>query len=67
MRRRNWRIVIMGLVLIALAGGFYVFMLSIASQSTDPVALMETVGMVANVVIGGSLAIIVLGLVGKKV
>jgi hypothetical protein len=67
MRRRNWRLVISGLVLVALAGGFYVFMLSIASRSTDPAALMQTVGTVSGVVLGLGLAIILLGLIGKKV
>ena len=67
MRRRNWRIIIVGFVLIALALGFYFFMLSIASQSTDPVALMQTVGAVAGAAVGISLVMILIGLIGKKV
>ena len=67
MRRRNWRAVISGLVLILLALGFYFFMLSIASTSTDPATLMRTVGMVSGVVVGVSLVMILLGLIGKKV
>lgn len=67
MRRRNWRVAITGFVLILLALGFYFFMLSIASTSTDPATLMRTVGMVSGVVVGVSLVMILLGLIGKKV
>ena len=66
MRRRNMRVVVVGAVLIVLAVGFYLFMLSIASKSTDPKALMETVGTVSGVVIGISVAMIIAGLIGKK-
>ena len=67
MRQKNWRVVIVGLVLIGLALGFYFFMLSIASTSTDPVVLMQTVGTVTGTVTGISLAMIIVGLIGKKV
>jgi TRAP-type mannitol/chloroaromatic compound transport system permease large subunit len=66
MRRKNWRIVIVGAVLIVLAIAFYLFMLSIASKSNDPKALMQTVGQVAGVVCGLSIAMIIVGLIGKK-
>ena len=66
MRRRNWRVIMTGFVLIVLALGFYLFMLSIAAQSTDPVALMQTVGGVSGAAIGISLVMIILGLIGKK-
>jgi hypothetical protein len=66
MRRRNWRIVIVGFLLIALALGFYFFMLSIASTSNDPAALMQTVGSVSGAVAGISLVMILLGLIGRK-
>ena len=67
MRRKNWRIVIVGLVLIVIALGFYFFMLSIAAKSNDPAGLMQTVGTVAGVVGGLSLVMIIVGLIGKKV
>jgi type VI protein secretion system component VasF len=67
MRRKNWRVVIVGFVLAVLAVAFYFYMLSIASRSNDPVALMKTVGAVAGVVCGLSLVMIILGLIGKKV
>jgi hypothetical protein len=67
MRRRNWRPVIAGILLIVLAVGFYLFMLSISSQSNDPVAMLQTVGTVSGTLIGISLAMIIVGLIGKKV
>ena len=67
MRRKNWRIVIAGLVLIVFALMFFFFMLSVASKSTDPVALMRTVGTVAGAVGGISLVLIIIGLIGRKV
>jgi hypothetical protein len=66
MRIKNWRIVIVGSVLIVIAAAFYLFMLSIASKSNDPAALMQTVGTVSGVVGGLSLAMIIIGLIGKK-
>ena len=67
MRRKNWRIVIVGFVLIIIAVAFYFFMLSNASKSNDPAALMQTVGQVAGAVGGLSLVMIIIGLFGKKV
>jgi hypothetical protein len=67
MRRKNWRIVIVGLILILLSLVFFSFMLSFASQSNDPVALMQTVGTVAGAVGGISLVMIIIGMVGKRV
>ena len=67
MRRKNWRIVIVGFVLIVIAVAFYFFMLSMASKSNDPKALMQTVGEVAGGVGGLSVVMIIIGLIGKKV
>ena len=67
MRRRNWRIVIAGLFLIVIALLFVFFMLSVASKSNDPVALMQTVGTVVGAVGGISLVMIIIGLIGKRV
>ena len=66
MRRRNWRMVIVAVVLMILAVGFFFFMLSVASKSTDPAALMQTVGTVSGAVGGLSLVLIVIGLIGRK-
>lgn len=67
MRRKNWRIVIVGLVLVVLALVFFFFMLSIASKSNDPAALMQTAGAVAGAVGSISLVMIIIGLIGKRV
>jgi hypothetical protein len=66
MRRRNWRAIIAGFVLIALALGFFFFMLTIASSSTDSAELMRTVGGVSGAAIGISVVMILVGLIGKK-
>ena len=67
MRQRNWRVIFTGVLLSILAAGFFFFMLTVASQSTDPVEFMKTVGTVSGVLAGISVVMIILGLVGKKV
>ncbi len=66
MRRTNWRAIVTGFFLIAISIGFYVFMLSVAPSSNDPVAMMKTVGTVSGVLIGVSVFLVVIGLAGKK-
>jgi len=66
MRRRNWRLVIVGAVLIITAAGFFAGMLTIAPKSSDPAALMQTVGQVSGVVCGLALVMILFGLLGTK-
>ena len=66
MRKRNWRLVIFGVLLIGLAVGFFFVMQSMALQSLDPVELMKTAGQVTGVVTGTSLMLIIIGLIGKK-
>ena len=66
MRKRNWRLIVVGFVLGLLALGFFVFMLSMMSRSNDPAALLQTVGAVSGGVGGISLVMIVFGLIGKK-
>lgn len=56
-----------GFIFSAIAIGFYIFMQSIAPSSTDPVALMQTAGGGAGVVIGISFVMVIFGLIGKKV
>ena len=53
-------------VLIAMAFGYYFVMLMFAPQSTDPVEMIKVVGQVSGAMIGISLVMIVLGLIGKK-
>lgn len=66
MRRRNWRLVIVGLLMVVLAGGFALFMMSIAGKSNDPVALMRTVGQVSGVVGALGLVMALFGFVGRR-
>ena len=66
MRRRNWRLILVGCGLAILAVGFFFFMMTTAPKSNDPAALMQTVGTVSGVVGGISLVMIIVGLIGKK-
>ena len=67
MRRKNLRLVMTGSALFVMAIAFFLFMLSIASRSNNPVELMRTVGSVSGVVGGLAVAMIVIGGIGKKV
>jgi hypothetical protein len=67
MRRRNWRVVTTGFLLIAFAVGFFFFMSLMAPQSTDPAEFMRLVGQISGAAIGISIVMIILGLIGKKV
>lgn len=66
MKATNWRFVIVGGVMIGLAIVFFIVMGSMASQSTDPKALMSTVGQVSGVVTALGITLGVLGFMGKK-
>ena len=66
MRRTNWRIAIVGLILIIGAVAFFLGMETMAPKSNDPVAMMRTVGQVAGVGGGVGLAMLAVGLVGRR-
>lgn len=66
MRKRNWRLIAVGAVLLALAVLFFLSMRDMTPWSNNPVALMRTVGEVSGAVGGISLVMIVLGLIGRK-
>jgi len=67
MRQRNWRLIIVGLVLLAVAVGFFLFaQTDMAPKSNDPVAMMRTVGQVSGGVGGISIIMIIFGLIGRK-
>jgi hypothetical protein len=66
MRQKNWRLVVVGLVLVAAAIGFFLFMMGMAPRSNDPQALMQTVGQVSGAVGAIGLVMFLFGLVGKK-
>jgi len=65
-RRRNWRVVVVGLSVLVLAAGFFLGMTTIAPRSNDPVALMRTVGQVSGVGVVLGLLMIVVGAIGRK-
>jgi len=67
MRRKNPRLAAAGAALLAMAAAFFLFMLSIASRSNDPVALMQTVGQVSGFCGGLGIALIAIGRIGTKV
>jgi hypothetical protein len=66
MRRRNWRVVSAGVLLMILAGAFFFIMAANAGISTDPQELMRLSGKYTGIVIGVSVAMIIFGLIGKK-
>ena len=66
-RQPNKRVAITGAVLVAAAVAFFLYMMSIASKSNDPKALMETVGQVSGVAGAIGVVMFVLGLRGKNV
>src|SRR5262245_27939054 len=60
MRKKNPRLVMVGFVMLAMAAAFFLFMLTLAGRSTDPAAMMSTVGTVSGVVTGIGLWLIAL-------
>ena len=66
MRKRNWRLIIVGLVLIVAAAGLLIFMMGMAPKSNDPKAMLETVGQVSGAVSGIAVVMILFGLIGRK-
>lgn len=66
MKATNWRFVIVGGVMVGLAVVFFIVMGAMAPQSTDPAALMSTVGSVSGVVAALGITVGVLGFLGKK-
>ena len=66
MRKTNWRLVIVGGVLVLLAFGFFIFMAGIAGRSNDPATLMQTVGTVSGVVGAISAVMAIVGLLGRR-
>lgn len=66
MRKRNWRLIAVGTVLLVLAILFFLSMRDMTLWSNDPVALMRTVGEVSGAVGGISLVMIMFGLIGRK-
>ena len=66
MRKTSWRLVIVGLVLVVLAFGFFAGMGLMAGRSNDPVAMMQTVGTVSGVVGAIGAVMAVFGFIGRR-
>jgi hypothetical protein len=66
MRRTNWRVVIVGFILIAAGAAFFFGMETTAPKSNNPVELMTTVGQVSGVVGAIGLVMIAFGLIGRR-
>jgi hypothetical protein len=66
MRKRNWRLVIVGMGLIVVAFGFFAGMGLMAGRSNDPIAMMQTVGTVSGVVSVLGAVMALFGFVGKR-
>ena len=62
----NVRVVVTGAVMIAAAAGFFFYMMTMAPRSNDPVALMQTVGMVSGGVGGLGLAMMLFGALRRR-
>jgi hypothetical protein len=65
-RRTNWRIVIVGFILIVAAACFFLGMETMAPKSNDPVEMMRTVGQAAGAAGGIGLVMIAFGLIGRR-
>ena len=66
MRRTNWRLVAVGLILIVVGGAFFLFMGTMAPKSNDPASMMQTVGEVSGAAGGIGVVLLVFGWIGRK-
>jgi hypothetical protein len=66
MRRRNWRVVIAGVLLLVMAVVFYNTLSTVAPQSTDPIEMMGIAGSISGTAIGISVVMMLIGLIGKR-
>ena len=66
MRRTNYRFILTGLLMLLIAGGFFIWMLDLAPKSNDPKELLRIAGMASGAVGGIGLVLIFLGAVGTK-
>ena len=65
MRKTNWRLAMTGILLIVFAMAF-TGMGTMAKQSNDSVAMMQTVGTVSGAVGALGAAMTVIGLIGRR-
>lgn len=64
MHKRNWRFVFTGVFFLIIAVFF--FTIPLAENSTNPQAFREIIGQVTGVAGGVSVALILIGLIGKN-
>jgi hypothetical protein len=64
-RQKNQRFINGGLLLLAAAGLFFLYMLGFAPKSNDAAGMMAIVGQTSGIVAGIGGVLIVLGLMGK--
>jgi len=64
MRRKNWRLISGGAIIMVLAGAFFLFMQSQVPRSNDPAGMMQMVGTVSGGVGGLCLVLVIAGLLG---
>ena len=67
MRKPNWRLVIVGVVIIVLAIAFLAAMGLVAGRSNDAIAMMQTAGAVSGAVGGLGAVMAVFGIIGRRV
>lgn len=66
MRKRNWREIYTGLVLLIVAIGFFFFMMAIARASNDFETATHTAGAISGLAIAFGVFMIAKGLIGKS-
>ena len=66
MRKRNWRFIVTGLVVLMAAIGVFLGMLVLVPRSNDPVTLMQTAGQVSGAIATIGIVLIILGYIGRK-
>lgn len=62
----NLRVALTGAVMVSAAVGFFFYMGTLAPRSTDPAALMRTVGTVSGAVGGLGLIMVVFGALRRR-
>jgi len=62
----NLRVVAAGVLLIALAAGFFGYMTSLAPRSNDPAEMLRVVGMTAGGAAGIGFVMVIVGILRRK-
>jgi hypothetical protein len=62
----NKRVVATGALMIVIAAGFFLYMMTLAPRSNDPAAMMRTVGQVSGAVGAIGLVMVVYGALTRR-